>query len=395
MSIERIKDRSEQIYPELVQIRRRLHQNPELSFKEHNTTKFIIDFLEDLGLEVIRPLETGCLAVIEGSKESDRVIGLRADIDALPIEEEGDYKAPFKSLNPGVAHCCGHDMHTANLLGTAKILSEMKDEIDGKIILIFQAGEEKLPGGGRLLSETGVLQDLGIQAIYGLHTDPRFKPGQIALKEGPIMARPDEFQLTVIGKGGHAAAPHTAIDPIVLSAQIITAMQSIVSRSIDPTEMAVLTVGKIEGGTAHNVIPEKVTMIGTIRTFDEAVSKLICEKIENIASGICRSAGGDYKFEVNPGYPAVINTPETAEKVIHAAKLLPGTEFIELERPVMAGEDFAFYQQHFPGTFFFLGSGSEDTESLYSWHHPRYNADEKSLKTGTALLAALALDLRN
>ncbi|MEX0778936.1 MAG: amidohydrolase [Balneolales bacterium] len=394
MLAEKIKELTKQIHPELVQIRRRLHQNPELSFHEHNTTKFIVGYLEELGLEVIRPMETGCLAVIEGGKKSDRVIGLRADIDALPIDEQGDYKTPFKSQNQGVAHCCGHDIHTANMLGTAKVLTELKDEIEGKVILIFQAGEEKLPGGGRLLSETGALQDLGIQAIYGLHTDPRFKPGQIALKEGPLMARPDEFKITVIGKGGHAAAPHNTIDPIVMASQIVLAIQTIVSRSIDPTEPAVVTVGKIEGGTAHNVISEKVSMIGTIRTFDEDVSKLICKRIDSIASGITQAAGGEYEFDYNEGYPAVINTPETAKKVIETAKYFPGTELVELERPVMAGEDFAFYQQHFPGTFFFLGSGGDETESVYPWHHPKYNADEDSMLTGVSIMAALALDIK-
>lgn len=395
MPVEKIKELTNQIHPELVEIRRNLHQNPELSFQEHNTTKIIIEFLEGLGIEVLRPLETGCLGIIEGGKKSDRVIGLRADIDALPINEEGDFKAPFKSRNSGVAHCCGHDIHTTNLLGTAKVLSEMKDEIEGKVVLIFQAGEEKLPGGGRLLSETGVLQKLGLQAIYGLHSDPRFKAGQVALKEGPLMARSDEFKVTIKGKGGHAAAPHTTIDPIVLAAQVVSAYQTIVSRSIDPTQPAVITIGKIEGGSTYNVISEKVTLIGTIRTFDEKVSELICERMEAIASGITRSAGGDYEFDYNQGYPAVINTPETARKVIETAKFFPSTELIEMDRPIMAGEDFSFYQEYFPGSFFFLGGGGEDTESIYPWHHPKYNVDENSLITGVSIMSALALNVKD
>ncbi|MEX0685296.1 MAG: amidohydrolase [Balneolales bacterium] len=393
MLVNNITELIEKNHPELIRIRRQLHQNPELSFKEYNTTNFIADYLEKLGFEVLRPLETGCLAVIEGSTNSKRVIALRADIDALPIEEEGDYKQSFKSQTPGVAHCCGHDIHTTNLLGTAKILSELKGHIDGKIILIFQAGEEKLPGGGRLLSETGILQKLGVQTVYGLHTDPRFKPGQIALKEGPLMARPDEFELKILGKGGHAAAPHTTVDPIVLAAQVVGAIQTIVSRSVDPTDPAVVTIGKIEGGSAHNVISSKVTMLGTIRTFDKKISELISERIESIASGITKSAGGDYEFFYNKGYPAVINTLDTTQNVIETAEQFPNTEVIELNKPVMAGEDFAFYQQHFPGTFFFLGSGSEETESIYSWHHPKYNADEESMKTGVSVMVGLALNL--
>lgn len=384
-----------EIYPEMVEIRRYLHRHPELSFQEYETTDFIIQQLKKLDIRVDRPLETGCVGVIEGGKKSDRVIALRADIDALPIHEMGDHKKEFLSQNEGVAHCCGHDAHTANLLGAARILAEVKNQIEGKVLLIFQPGEEKLPGGGRLLCETGYLQEHGVDVIYGLHTNPYGAPGTIALKSGPLMARPDEFEIKIIGKGGHAATPHLTVDPIVLAAQIITQIQSIVSRNIDPTENAVITIGKIEGGSAHNIIPETVTMLGTVRTFTQENAYLIRDRLEAIVESVTEAAGGHYEFTFDEGYPAVVNDVEATATVIHTAKTLMGEENITvLEKPIMAGEDFAFYQQHFPGAFFFLGSGSQQSGAIYSWHHPEYNVDEQCFKTGAALMAGLALNIK-
>lgn len=387
-----IKKLAEKYYPEMVEIRRHLHRNPELSFQEHQTTEFIIDELVELGISVDRPLETGCVGILEGGKKSDKVVALRADIDALPIQEEGDHKEPFLSEHAGVAHCCGHDSHTANLLGTARILTELKEDIEGTVLLIFQPGEEKLPGGGRMLCETDYLQDKGVDVIYGLHSDPGNKPGTVSLREGPLMARPDEFKIEIFGKGGHAASPHLTVDPIVLAARIVNDLQTIVSRMVNPTEPAVVTVGKITGGTAHNIIPGKVEMIGTVRTFSRQTADAIKEKIEAIVQGVTQSAGASYSFEFDHGYPAVINTEWATNTVIEAAGNLFGkTSVQELDDPIMAGEDFAFYQEHFPGAFFFLGSGSEETGSTYAWHHPQYNVDEACFKTGAALMASLAL----
>ncbi len=388
-----ITQRIEQIYPELVQTRRKLHQEPELSFYEFQTTSFLVETLHGYGYEVHQPLETGCIAVLKGGKKSDRVIALRADIDALPIQEEGEHKSEFLSRRNGVAHCCGHDVHTSNLLGAAKILKEYKDDIEGTVVLVFQPAEEKLPGGGRLLSESGILQKLGVQEIYGLHTSPYHQPGEVAVKSGPLMARPDEFTITVFGKGGHAAAPHMAVDPVVLSGQLITLLQSVITRHINPTDPAVLTIGKIEGGSAHNVIPEKVEMKGTVRTFDREVAEKIRMQMEQTIKAVTEAAGGSYDFNWDEGYPAVVNDADTTEKMKRVARRLIGVKQVtEIEDPVMAGEDFAFYQEHFPGTFFFLGSGSEESGSVYSWHHPRYNADERAMKTGVLILVGLALD---
>lgn len=390
MDLKHIQNLAGQCHPEMVDMRRHLHRHPELSYQEFETTEYILERLQGMRIPADRPLETGCVGIIEGGKKSDRVIALRADIDALPIQEEGDHKKEFLSENKGVAHCCGHDSHTANLLGTAKILSELKEEIEGTVLLVFQPGEEKLPGGGRMLCETGYLQEKGMDVIYGLHSSPLHKPGTIALRKGPLMARPDEFKIEIIGKGGHAAAPHLAVDPIVLAAQVVNDIQTIVSRTVNPTEPAVVTVGKISGGTAHNIIPGKVEMIGTVRTFSEDTANMIKDRIEAIVKGITESAGASYTFEFDFGYPAVINTDWATDVVIKTASEIIGEDQVQLlDDPIMAGEDFAFYQQHFPGVFFFLGSGREETGSTHTWHHPQYNIDEECFKTGAALMASL------
>lgn len=390
MQLSQIQTLSKEFHQDMVRTRRHLHRNPELSYQEYETTEYIIKRLKELNISVDRPLKTGCVGVLEGGKKSERVIALRADIDALAIREEGEHKKDFLSKNSGIAHCCGHDGHTANLLGTAKILSRLRSDIEGTVLFIFQPGEEKLPGGGRMLCETGYLQEKGVDVIYGLHSSPDYPPGTIATRKGPLMARPDEFRIEIQGTGGHAASPHLTIDPIILAARIVNDLQTIVSRSINPTEPAVVTVGKITGGTTHNIIPGSVEMLGTVRTFSQDTAELISDKIEAIVKGVTESAGANYSFEFDFGYPAVINTDWSTEVVMETAKELFGNDSVVVkEDPIMAGEDFAFYQQHFPGTFFFLGSGSKETDSTYSWHHPRYNIDEECFKTGSALMASL------
>ncbi|MFO7798646.1 MAG: amidohydrolase [Rhodohalobacter sp.] len=375
----------------MVSVRRHIHKNPEVSYKEYNTTEFILNELKKMGVETHRPLETGCVGIIEG-KPSGRVIALRADIDALAMEEEGEAKQEFKSVRPGAAHCCGHDAHTANMLGAAKILIDLKDQITGKVVLIFQPGEEKLPGGGRLLMETGFLQKQGVQEVYGLHMNPNYEVGKIATKTGPMMARPDEIEIEIYGKGGHAASPHETIDPIVLAAQVITQFQTIVSRNINPTEPAVVTIGRIRAGSTYNVISEKAELLGTVRTFSRDTAMLIKERMEAILKGVVEGAGGRYDFRFNEGYPAVDNNEKCTQNIIDSAVELFGEDqLVELEKPIMGGEDFAFYQQEFPGAFYFLGSRSEEADSGWSWHHPKYNIDERAFLTGAALMAGLAL----
>lgn len=387
----RIKEKAEEYFDYMVEVRRHLHRNPEVSFKEFDTTEFILGELKKRGIETKQPLETGCIGIIRGGSPG-KVIALRGDIDALPMAEEGDAKEGFKSERRGAAHCCGHDFHTANLLGAANILMDLKEELRGTVVLIFQPAEEKLPGGAGVLCDSGILHELGVEEVYGLHTHPDFSPGQIAVKSGPFMACTSEFELEIIGKGGHAAAPHTSVDPIVAGALVIQQFQTIVSRSIDPTEPSVITVGKIEGGTAHNIIPEKVKMIGTVRAFSMDTARFIKMRMEEILKGVSAAAGTQYKFLFREGYPAVVNDELCTGIITKAAEKIAGNESIMiLERPIMAAEDFAFYQQHFPGAFFFLGSGSTEADSQWGWHHPRYNVDETAFRTSASLMAGIVL----
>ncbi len=388
----KIKDLTKNFHQEMIETRRYLHQHPEVSYKEFETTKFIKSKLDELGIPYESPLETGCVGIIEGNKKSDRVIALRADIDALAMTEEGDFKKDFFSKNEGAAHCCGHDAHTSNLLGVARILMELKDEIEGTVLLVFQPGEEKLPGGGKLLCDTGFLQSKNVDAIYGLHTSPSHKPGKAAIRVGEFMASPDEIDIVITGKGGHAARAHEAVDPVVIASQFITAAQTIVSRSVDPTESAVVTIGKIEGGTAHNIIPEKIRLYGTVRTFSKDTKDLIEQRLHALLKGITEAHGGGYSLDYRRGYPAVINSEAETMNVLETTQELFGNEAaIEVERPSMAGEDFGFYQEIFPGAFFFVGSGSEESESTYVWHHPKYNVDDRFFLTAAPLMAALVL----
>lgn len=376
-----------------VETRRYLHQHPEVSYKEYETTAFIKNELKNMGIPCESPLETGCVGILEGGIPDDRVIALRADIDALPIQEEGAAKKEFLSKVDGVAHCCGHDAHTANLLTVARVLKEKQEEIKGKVLLIFQPGEEKLPGGGRLLCETGFLQNQRVQSIYGLHTSPMHAPGTIATKPGALMAAPDEFEVEILGKGGHAARAHEAVDPIVLAAQYINAIQTVASRNVDPTEPVVVTVGRMEGGSAYNIIPDKVKLWGTARTLKPETADLVKDRLEALAKGITESAGGSYSFKFNKGYPPVVNSEnETAKVLKHAGALFGDQSVLHMDRPIMAGEDFAFYQEQFPGAFFFVGSGSEEADSQYSWHHPKYNVDERFFEVATPLMVSLILD---
>lgn len=393
--IKELQDEAASHFDWMVRVRRHIHRNPEISFNEHDTTEYIIQELNSIGIPVERPLKTGCVGVLEGKNSEDGpVIALRADIDALSMNEEGEHKKDFLSERPGAAHCCGHDAHTANLLGAARLAAEFKEHIHGRVLFIFQPGEEKLPGGGRLLCESGFLQKMGVEAIYGLHMSPQFEPGTIAVKSGPLMARPDEFEIELIGQAGHAASPHLSVDPIVMAAELITRFQSVISRNVDPTEPAVLTVGKVEAGSTYNVIPEKAYLIGTVRSFNRKTAMLIRDRMEQITKSVSEGAGGSYKFAFNEGYPAVINDETLTSIVQRTAGMLLGEDaVIELDKPIMAGEDFAFYQEHFPGAFFFLGSGSDEAGSTWSWHHPKYNIDEKSFLTGAPLMAALAMGL--
>jgi amidohydrolase len=393
MISEKMTPISEERFQQMVDYRRHLHKNPEISYHEFETTAFIVSELEKLHCEVIRPLETGCLAVFKSTVPSKRVVAIRADIDALRMTEYGDAKKDFMSTRENAAHCCGHDIHTANLLGLAHELNDRLSMLEGTVVLIFQPGEEKLPGGGKLLMEEGSLQRLGIQRIYGLHTYPHANPGHVLTKVGELMASPDEIEIVFTGVGGHAAAPHRTIDTIVMASAYVSALQSIVSRNVDPTEKAVVTIGSFHGGSAHNVIPEKVELKGTIRSFSRETANLLSSRAKELAEGIAKAYGGTAEFTYTQGYPPVINDATVTNQFFTLAKEEMGEDQVqELARPIMAGEDFAFYQQEFPGCFFFLGSGSEKEDARWEWHHPKYNVDEECLKTASKIMLKLALN---
>ena len=373
---------------ELLRWRRHLHSHPELSWAEVETTQYIIDELAKMGIKTIeRPLKMGLMASIENGK--GRTIALRADIDALPIAEQNT--CDYKSQRDGVMHACGHDVHTTCLLGATKYLIENKDRWGGTIKLIFQPSEEKQPSGAEAMIKAGVLQS--VESIIGLHVTPELEVGKLGFRAGPFMASADEIYITVIGKGGHGASPHLCIDPIVLSAHIILALQNLVSRYADPKTPTVLTFGDIHGYGATNIIPEKVELKGTLRTFDEKWRKEIQQKIKNIAIGIARSFGGDCLVDIPEGVPFVHNDAMLTERISKVAEKLVGAENI-VEMPIrMGAEDFSFYGHHCSASFFRLGTGNVSKGTTISVHNPKFDIDEDALVIGSSAMAEMAMDL--
>lgn len=385
-----IKEKASLYKAEVVEIRRYLHQNPELSFKEFNTSKFVCDKLDEYGIEYEKGIvKTGIVGLIEGNNPNSKVIALRADLDALPILEENDIS--FKSVNEGVMHACGHDVHTASLLGAAKILNEVKDQFDGTIKLIFQPGEEKLPGGASLMIAEGVLENPSPDAVIGQHVFPQLEAGKVGFRSGMYMASCDELYVTVKGKGGHAALPHLNIDPILISAHIITALQQLISRVMPPTIPAVLSFGKIIGNGATNVIPEKVELEGTFRTMDEEWRAIAHTKMKKMAESIAESMGGECEFRIEKGYPYLVNDEIVTEQAKEAAIQFLGTEnVIDLDLR-MTAEDFAYYSQLKPSCFYRLGIRNEANNITSGLHTSTFNIDESALETSIGLMAWIAL----
>lgn len=384
--IELIKQKAKSYSEEVIEIRRHLHQNPELSFKEYNTSNYIQNYLNKLGIEFKNGVvDTGIVALIKGKNPESKTIALRADIDALPIQEENTVN--YKSINEGVMHACGHDVHTASLLGAAKILNEVKEEFEGTIKLIFQPGEEKLPGGASLMIKEGVLKNPTPKAIIGQHVFPDLPAGKVGFKPGMYMASCDEIYVTIKGKGGHAALPHTFIDPIFISSSIITNLQQIVSRRAKPSTPTVLSFGKINSkGGATNIIPDEVYLEGTFRTMDETWREEAHKLIKQIATDITKTMGGECIIEIKKGYPFLKNNESLTTQSISFAKEYLGEEnVIDLELR-MTGEDFAFYAQKIPGCFYRLGTGKST-----GLHTSTFNIDEKSIETSIGLMSWLAI----
>ena len=389
MNKEHIQELSQNIFNEVVANRRHLHSHPELSFHEVETSAYVAKKLEDMGLEYHKMANTGLVALIKGDKPSDKVVALRADMDALPILEAND--VPYKSQNNGVMHACGHDAHTSSLLGTAKILTELKSQFAGTVKLIFQPAEEKLPGGASIMIKEGVLENPKPQAILGQHVMPLIDAGKVGFRAGKYMASTDELYVTVKGKGGHGAQPQQNIDPVIITAHILTALQTIISRYNDPKSPSVLSFGKVIANGATNVIPNEVYLEGTFRTMDEAWRADAHKKMKKMAEGIAESMGGSCEFNIMRGYPFLINEEKLTNAVRGYAEDYLGKENV-LDLDIwMAAEDFAYYTQVADSCFYRLGTRNESRGITSSVHTPTFDVEEDAFKVSTGLMAYLAL----
>jgi len=379
------------IEPQMIRTRRFLHQHPELAYHEEETSKFVAEKLESLGIEVTRRVGgTGVLGVLRGSKKG-RVIALRADMDGLPVMEMAD--VGFRSKVDGVMHACGHDTHIAMLLGAAKLLSESRGELCGTVKFLFQPAEEHGGRGGAMpMIEAGVMRDPKVDYVFGLHIEAQRRSGVFGVKEGAIAAAPDTFRVKIIGRGGHGSAPHETVDPIYVAAHVILALQGISSRMINPVRPFVITVGAVHSGTKENIIPDVATLDGTIRTLDEATRKLAKKKVGDVAKGVCRTFGATAEVEFEKdAYPVTVNDPRATEGAIRVLRRLPGTRVKKVEA-MMGGEDFSRFLQKAPGTFYFLGSRNPSKGCVYPNHSSKFKVDEDVLKFGAASLAMLAFE---
>jgi amidohydrolase len=368
--------------------RRHLHAHPELSFEEVETSRFVQATLAGLdGLELERPTPTSVVARLRGTRPG-RTLALRADLDALPITEETGLE--FASTRPGVMHACGHDGHTAMLLATARLLAERRDQLAGEVRLVFQHAEERPPGGARQLVEAGVMQ--GVDLVLGCHLISRLDSGLIGVGSGPRMACADTFTLEVIGSGGHAGFPQTSVDPVAVAAEVVVNLQHVVSRTTNPFDAVVVSVTRIAGGMADNVIPDRVELGGTVRAFTQESRERTHAALERIVRGVTEAHGASHRLDHEEGYAAVVNDPEAAELVRAAATAELGEQAVVDQEPIMAGEDFSAYLRVVPGAFFTVGARNEDLGASYPHHHPRFAIDEAALANGISVLTRAALD---
>lgn len=371
-------------------VRHHLHANPELSYKEFNTSLFIQDHLQSLGIPFKVMAETGVVGLIEG-KKSSRVIALRADIDALPIQEEN--KTGYASKVPGVMHACGHDVHTSILLGAAKILHETKQDWEGTVKLIFQPGEEKNPGGASILIKEGVLENPAPTAIVGLHVHPILETGKLSFRSGKAMASADEIYVTVKGKGGHAATPHLTADTVLAASELVVALQKVVSRDKDPLSPSVLSICAINGGFTTNVIPSEVKLMGTFRAMDEDWRFNAHKRMQDVAEGIAKSSGADIDFKIDVGYPTVYNDPLITERAKSIAVSTVGENNVEEGELRMGAEDFGYYSQKIAGCFFRLGTGNKQKNITSGVHTPTFDIDEHAIEIGMRMMATFGATL--
>lgn len=377
------------IFPEVRALRRKLHQNPELAFEEKETARLLRHELSSTRLKIAKTIaKTGFTALLNGNG-SGPVAAYRADMDALPVEEQTGL--PFASRIPGRMHACGHDSHLAMAVGVARILSELRDQFPGSVKFIFQPAEESPPGGARKMVAEGALKNPDVECIFGLHVDPAFKTGKVAVKDGPMLAGVNDLNITVRGRGGHAAKPDNCIDAVVTASAIVQKLQSIVSRSINPLEPAVITIGKIESGTVRNVIAETARLEGTIRGLSRKTLKILRKEIKRSVSNVARAHGATVEVEFVEGYPPLKND-RTANFFIRSAtaELYGMGSLLELDSPMMAAEDFAFYLEQIPGAMYRLGVRNKRVGSIHPWHHNEFTIDEEAMKIGMSV-SALAI----
>ncbi len=386
---QQIQELAKNIFNEVVANRRHLHSHPELSFHEYETSAFVASKLDELGIAYTKMADTGLVALITGDKPSANVIALRGDMDALPITEAND--VPYKSQNNGIMHACGHDVHTSSLLGVAKILSSLKSEFGGTVKLIFQPAEEKLPGGASIMIKEGVLENPKPQAVIGQHVMPLIDAGKVGFRSGQYMASTDELYVTVTGKGGHAAQPQQNIDPVIITAHILTALQQVVSRFSDPKSPCVLSFGKVTANGATNVIPNEVKLEGTFRALDEKWRAEAHEKMVKMAKGIAESMGATCDFNIVKGYPFLTNEPKLTASARGFAEDYLGKENV-LDLDIwMAGEDFAYFSQATDACFYRLGTRNEVRGITSSVHTPTFDIEEKALETSVGLMSYIAI----
>src|SRR5581483_6218534 len=386
---KRISALAEKYYPEMVRLRRTIHANPELAFEEYATSSLVAETLEKLGLEVKRGVaKTGVVASLRGSRSAgDSVVALRSDMDALPIQEAT--RLEFASKNPGKMHACGHDSHTAIGLGAAMILSELKNELRGEVRFLFQPSEERNPGGAPYMIEEGALD--GVSKVYGLHVLAQADAGTVGFCPGEMMASADELYITIKGKAGHGARPHHTIDPVVVSAQVILALQTLVSRNLDPFAHGVISICSVHGGFAPNIVPPEVKLVGTLRAMSKEWRRYAHERIHEIVNGICYSARAEAEIKIDLGYPVLVNDEAETVFAEACARELFGEESVFRAERLMGAEDFAYYLEKVPGTFYRLGIRNEAQGITADIHNDHFTIDESSMKAGAAMQAYLAV----
>ncbi len=390
---EKIQQLAQQSAPDFIQIRRHLHSHPELSYQEYNTSHFIKDKLAHWNIQFTSMADTGVVALIEGKNPQSRMIALRADMDALPINEQNEVS--YKSQNKGVMHACGHDVHSTCLLGAANILQQTKDDWEGTVKLIFQPGEERNPGGASIMIKEGVLQNPTPQGIVGLHVHPGLPVGKLSFRKGRVMASADEIFITIKSAGGHAAAPHLTADTILIASHIIVSLQQIISRNNNPTSPSVLSICSIQGGHTTNVIPSEVKLMGTFRAMNEAWRFKAHELITKQVKGIAEAMGAEADILIDVGYPTVDNDPVFTEEAWQLAKDFMGDDYVSETELRMGAEDFGYYTQYVPGCFFRLGVRNEAEGIVHNVHTPNFNVDESAIAIGMSMMAWLGATLLN